>query len=58
MWLKLIGSIIALVGTILIFDGRRVVKKYFDYGEENLATLGIKSFGFIVAVVGALMMQL
>lgn len=57
MWLKLIGSIIALVGVVLIFDGRRVVKKYFNYGEENLATLGMKSFGFILAVVGALMMQ-
>lgn len=56
IWIKLIGSVIALVGTIFIFDGRRVVKKYFNYGEENLATAGIKSFGFIIAVIGAIMM--
>lgn len=56
MWLKLIGSIIALVGVTLVFDGRRVVKKYFDYGEENLATAGIKTLGFIATIVGALMM--
>ena len=51
MWLQLIGSIIALVGVVLIFDGRRVVKKYFNYGEENIATEGIKSFGFIITII-------
>ena len=57
MWLKLIGSILALVGMVLVFDGRRVVKKYFDFGEENLATSGMKSLGFIIAVIGSLMMM-
>lgn len=56
MWLKLVGSIIALVGVILVYDGRRVVKKYFNFGEENLATAGIKSFGFIITIIGAVMM--
>ena len=56
MWLKLIGSVIVLVGTIFIFDGRRVVKKYFNFGEENLATTGIKSLGFIIVIIGAIMM--
>ena len=56
MWLKLIGSVIALVGCILIFDGRRVAKKYFDYGEENIATTGVKGFGFVLVVVGMIMM--
>ena len=56
IWLKLIGSLIVFAGTIFIFDGRRVVRKYFNYGEENLATAGIKTFGFIIAVVGAFMM--
>ena len=56
MWLKLIGSMIALVGVVLIFDGRRVVRKYFNYGEENLATAGMKGLGFIIVIVGALMM--
>lgn len=58
MWLKLIGSIIALVGVVLIFDGRRVAKKYFDYGEENIATTGVKSFGFLIAIVGAILMMI
>ena len=56
MWIQLIGSIIALAGVILVFDGRRVAKKYFDYGEENIATTSVKGLGFIIAIVGAVMM--
>lgn len=56
MWLELFGSILALIGVILIFDGRRVVKKYFNFGEENLATQGIKIFGFVLSLIGGCMM--
>lgn len=56
MWLQLIGSIIALVGCVLIFDGRRVAKKYLDYGEENIATTSVKGLGFLIAIIGAVMM--
>ena len=52
MWLKVFGAVIALVGAFLLFDGRRLVKKYFDFGEENDATKGIKIMGFIIVVVG------
>lgn len=57
MWLKLLGSIIALVGVVCILEGRRVVKKYFNFGEENLATTGMKTLGFLITVVGAWMMM-
>ena len=56
MWLELFGSILVFIGAIWIFDGRRVVKKYLNFGEENLATQGIKIFGFLLAVVGGFMM--
>ncbi len=56
MWLKIIGAAIALVGCVMLFDGRRLVKKYFDFGEENIATKGMKIIGFMVAVIGGLMM--
>ncbi|MBO5143351.1 MAG: hypothetical protein J6C46_10270 [Clostridia bacterium] len=52
MWLKIIGSAIALVGCILIFDSRRIVKKSFSFGDENVTTLGIKIFGTIMALIG------
>ena len=57
MWLKLFGSVIALVGVVCIFEGRQIVKKYFNFGEENLATAGMKLLGFLVTVVGGFMMM-
>ena len=52
MFLKLLGVIIALLGACMLFDARRLVKKYFDFGEENNATTGMKVVGFIILVVG------
>ena len=56
MWVKLFGSILVLIGVIWIFEGRRVVRKHLNFGEENLATQGIKIVGFLLAVVGGFMM--
>jgi hypothetical protein len=58
MLLKIIGSLIALIGVILIFDSRHLVKKYFNYGEENTATLGMKIFGLVTVVIGGLIIYL
>ena len=55
-WIQLVGSVLMLIGVVLVFEGRRVVRKYFDFGEENLATQGIKIFGFILATIGGFMM--
>lgn len=55
MWLELFGSVIALVGSFLLFDSRRIVKKYFNFGEENDATKGMKVIGFILIIIGGLM---
>ena len=56
MWLKVFGAVIALVGSFLLFDSRRLVKKYFNFGEENDATKGMKVIGFILIIIGGLMM--
>ena len=56
MWLKMFGAVIALVGSFLLFDSRRLVKKYFSFGEENDATKGMKVIGFILIIIGGLMM--
>lgn len=57
MWLKFFGSVMVLVGALLIFDGRRIVKKHFQEGDENLATSGIKIFGFLIAIMGGFLMM-
>lgn len=53
--LKVIGAVIVLVGCVLIFDSRRIVKKSFSFGDENVTTLGIKIFGTLVALIGGVL---
>lgn len=56
MWIKIFGAIIMLAGLCILFDARRLVKKYFDFGEENVATNGMKIIGFVVCTIGGLIM--
>ena len=50
----LIGILIVLLGIIMIFDARILTKKFFGFGDQNEATSGLKILGFIVAIVGGL----
>ena len=54
MWLDVFGAVIALVGCFLLFDSRRLVRKHFNFGEENDATKGMKVIGFILIIIGGL----
>lgn len=56
MWQDIFGAMILLVGCFLLFDSRRLVKKHFNFGEENDATKGMKVIGFILIVIGGIMM--
>ncbi len=52
MWLKVFGAVVTLVGCIFIYDGRRIVKKSFSFGDENMTTYGIKVFGTLLSLCG------
>ena len=51
--IKIIGALIALVGVLMIYNARSIVKKIFDFGNENEVALGMKYAGFVVSMVGA-----
>ena len=51
----IIGVIIALLGTIMVFDARYLTKKLFSFGDQNEATSGLKILGFFMAIIGALL---
>lgn len=53
-----IGILIVLIGVISIFDARLLTKKLFGFGDQNEATLGLKILGFILAIVGGLIIYL
>lgn len=52
--IKLIGLVIVLVGIILIYDARIITKRFFGFGDQNDASSGLKILGFIIALVGGL----
>ena len=52
--LLLLGAIACAIGVMLIYDARLIVKKFFGYGDENEATLGMKILGFLLIIVGSI----
>lgn len=57
-FLIVIGILIALIGVILIYDARLLTKKLFGFGDQNEASMGLKILGFILAIVGGLVIYL
>lgn len=53
--LKLISLIIILAGVILCYDARLITKDFFSFGDQNQATSGLKILGFIMAIVGGML---
>ena len=51
-----IGIISLVCGVKFIYDARPIVKKYFSCGDKNEAALGLKIFGFLLMVIGAVIM--
>ncbi|MBE5820527.1 MAG: hypothetical protein E7310_06950 [Clostridiales bacterium] len=56
--LMLVGLIVAMFGVILIYDARPITKKNFGFGDQNEATMGLKITGFIMSIIGTLLVML
>jgi len=52
-FLFMLGIILAMCGVILIYDARPITKKIFGFGDQNEAALGLKLIGFVISLVGA-----
>jgi len=53
--LAIIGTIAMMCGIILIYDARYITKKIFSFGDQNEATRALKIIGFILSIIGGLM---
>ena len=51
-----IGIINSVFGVKFIYDARPIVKKYFSFGDKNEAALGLKILGFVLIIIGSLIM--
>ena len=50
-----VGIVIALIGVIMVFDARSLTEKLFSFGDRNEGTAGMKIIGFILAMIGTLL---
>ena len=53
--LFIIGVLLSMLGVILIYDARPITKKIFGFGDQNDATLGLKLVGFLITIIGAIL---
>ena len=54
--IKLISALIILGGITLIYDARIITKEFFGFGDQNEASSGLKILGFILTIVGGLIL--
>lgn len=52
--ISFIALIIAAVGVVMVYNARIITKRLFGFGDQNQAAWGLKILGFIVAIIGAL----
>ena len=52
--INFIAMTMVLMGVIMIYDARIITKKVFGFGDQNQAAWGLKILGFVITIVGAL----
>lgn len=53
--IAIIGIVVIMLGIILIYDARDFAKQLFSYSDQNSATLTLKVVGFILSIIGGLL---
>lgn len=57
-FLVIIGILLVVIGVITVYDARILTKKLFGFGDQNEATMGLKIFGFIISIIGGMIVYL
>ena len=52
--INMIALVIVILGTVMVYDARKITKKIFGFGDQNQAAWGLKILGFIILIIGAL----
>lgn len=50
--IKIVGLLMVLSGVILIYDARILTKRFFGFGDQNEGSSGLKILGFLISIVG------
>lgn len=51
--IKIIGLIIVALGVTMIYDARKLSKKWFSFGDRNSSVKILKIVGFILSIIGS-----
>ncbi len=54
--LKIIAVLLLLLGVVMIYDARIITKRFFGFGDQNEASNGLKILGFVLAIMGGLIL--
>ncbi len=46
------------IGVVMIYDARKISQKWFSFGDRNDSTKILKIVGFIVSIIGSLIVIL
>lgn len=52
--INILGLLLILAGVILVYDARIITKKLFSFGDQNEGSTGLKIVGFLMAIVGGI----
>ena len=55
MIIDFIALLLCLVGVVMVYDARVITKRLFGFGDQNQAALVLKILGFIIAMIGCLL---
>ena len=55
MIIEFIALLLCLVGVVMVYDARVITKRLFGFGDQNQAAWGLKILGFIIAMIGCLL---
>lgn len=56
--IQIISLIIIALGVIMIYDARKLSQKWFSFGDRNSSVKTLKILGFIIAIIGSLIIIL
>lgn len=54
----IIGFILMILGTIMIYDARKLTKKWFSFHDQNEGAKWFKIGGFVLDIIGILLVFL
>lgn len=48
----LIGILLVMLGVIMIYDARKLTKKWFGFNDQNEGSKWFKIGGFLLSIIG------